>query len=191
MAAATAAPSAASAASSAPRCAACWCARSSTSRRSGARRRSPRRSTRRSTCWPSASASARWSAQVAGYDYIDFVGTGIVATTVLFSRRVPGDVLDVRQVRVPAHLRRDPRRAGRHRGARHRRGAVDRARAPAIYGCVPMLVAMVFGLDPSWGMLLVPLDRRARRLRLGVLRHLHRRARRSRSRASPTGRAAC
>jgi lipooligosaccharide transport system permease protein len=25
-----------------------------------------------------------------------------------------------------------------------------------IYGCVPMLVAMVFGLDPSWGMLLVP-----------------------------------
>jgi lipooligosaccharide transport system permease protein len=25
-----------------------------------------------------------------------------------------------------------------------------------IYGCVPMAVAMVFGLDPSWGMLLVP-----------------------------------
>ena len=25
-----------------------------------------------------------------------------------------------------------------------------------VYGCVPMLVAMVFGLDPSWGMLLVP-----------------------------------
>jgi len=24
------------------------------------------------------------------------------------------------------------------------------------YGCAPMLVAMVFGLDPSWGMLLVP-----------------------------------
>jgi lipooligosaccharide transport system permease protein len=24
------------------------------------------------------------------------------------------------------------------------------------YGCVPMLVAMVFGLKPSWGMLLVP-----------------------------------
>ena len=41
-------------------------------------------------------------------------------------RRLPRDVLDVRQVRVPAHLRRDPRRAGRHRGARHRRGAVDR-----------------------------------------------------------------
>jgi lipooligosaccharide transport system permease protein len=26
-----------------------------------------------------------------------------------------------------------------------------------IYGCVPMLVAMIFGLNPSWGMLLVPL----------------------------------
>jgi lipooligosaccharide transport system permease protein len=25
-----------------------------------------------------------------------------------------------------------------------------------VYGCVPMLVAIVFGLDPSWGMLLVP-----------------------------------
>jgi len=24
------------------------------------------------------------------------------------------------------------------------------------YGCTPMLVAIVFGLDPSWGMLLVP-----------------------------------
>jgi lipooligosaccharide transport system permease protein len=26
-----------------------------------------------------------------------------------------------------------------------------------VYGCVPMLVGIVFGLDPSWGMLLVPL----------------------------------
>ena len=25
-----------------------------------------------------------------------------------------------------------------------------------VYGCVPMLVAIVFGLDPSWGMLVVP-----------------------------------
>jgi lipooligosaccharide transport system permease protein len=25
-----------------------------------------------------------------------------------------------------------------------------------IYGCVPMLVAMLFGLDPAWGMLCVP-----------------------------------
>jgi lipooligosaccharide transport system permease protein len=25
-----------------------------------------------------------------------------------------------------------------------------------VYGCVPLIVAMVFGLDPSWGMLAVP-----------------------------------
>ena len=40
--------------------------------------------------------------------------------------RVPGDVRDVRQVPVPAHVRRDPRRAGRHGGARHRGGDLDR-----------------------------------------------------------------
>ena len=40
--------------------------------------------------------------------------------------RLPGDVRDVRQVPVPAHVRRDPRGAGRHRGARHGRGALDR-----------------------------------------------------------------
>ena len=60
-----------------------------------------------------------------------------------------------------------------------------------VYGCVPMLVAMVFGLDPSWGMLLVPFIAALSGLRLGVLRHLHRRRSRRRSRASPTGRAAC
>jgi lipooligosaccharide transport system permease protein len=27
----------------------------------------------------------------------------------------------------------------------------------AVYGCVPLLVAIAFGLDPSWGMLTVPL----------------------------------
>ena len=45
--------------------------------------------------------------------------------------RLPRHVRDLRQVPVPAHLRRDPRGAGRHRGARHGRGAVDRARARA------------------------------------------------------------
>ena len=41
--------------------------------------------------------------------------------------RLPGDVRDVREVQVPAHLRRDPGRARGHGGARHRRGALDRA----------------------------------------------------------------
>ena len=37
-----------------------------------------------------------------------------------------------------------------------------------VYGCVPMLVAMFFGLDPSWGMLHRPVHQLHRRLRLGV-----------------------
>ncbi|CAA9485555.1 MAG: hypothetical protein AVDCRST_MAG53-971, partial [uncultured Solirubrobacteraceae bacterium] len=41
-------------------------------------------------------------------------------------QRVSCDVRDLRQAPLPAHLRRDPRRARRRRGARHRRGAVDR-----------------------------------------------------------------
>ena len=30
-----------------------------------------------------------------------------------------------------------------------------------VYGCAPMIVAMLFGLDPSWGMLLGPVHRRS------------------------------
>ena len=85
-------------------------------------------------------------------------------------------------------------------------------RAPGVYGCAPMLVAMFFGLDPSWGMLLVPFigfiagfgwasfgiaDRRAdeldRQLQLRDQRACSRRcssspARSSRSTACPSGR---
>ena len=41
-------------------------------------------------------------------------------------QRAAGDVRHLRQAPLPAHLRRDPRRAGRRRGAGHRRDAVDR-----------------------------------------------------------------
>ncbi len=44
-----------------------------------------------------------------------------------------------------------------------------------VYGCVPMLVAMVFGLTPSLGHAAGAADRRRRRLRLGRDRDLHRR----------------
>ena len=46
-----------------------------------------------------------------------------------------------------------------------------------VYGCVPMLVAMVFGLDPAWGMLDRAAHRVPRRLRLGLLRDHGRRLR--------------
>jgi lipooligosaccharide transport system permease protein len=94
--------------------------------------------------------------QVAGYDYIDFVGTGIVATTVLFSGAFPAmystfvkyqfqhtyDAILAAPVDVEELVTAE---------------ALWIAARTGTYGCVPMLVACVFGLDPSWGMLLVPL----------------------------------
>ena len=110
---------------------------------------------------------------VAGYDYIDFVGTGIVATTVLFSGAFPAmystfvkyefqhtyDAI----LAAPVDTEELVTAEGLWIAAR-----------TGTYGCVPMLVAMAFGLEPSWGMLLVPFIAGARRHRVGVLRHLHR-----------------
>jgi lipooligosaccharide transport system permease protein len=94
-------------------------------------------------------------ATVAGYDYVEYIGTGIVATAVLFSSAfsamfgtfvkykfqrtydailaAPVDTVEL----VTAEMLWMAARAG-------------------VFGCTPMLVAMLFGLDPSWGMLLVP-----------------------------------
>lgn len=93
--------------------------------------------------------------EVGGLEYIEFVGTGTVATAVLFSaafgsmygsfikrefQRTYDAVLatpvDTEEL-VTAEILWMALRAG-------------------IYGCVPVVVAMVFGLDPSFGMLLVP-----------------------------------
>jgi lipooligosaccharide transport system permease protein len=93
--------------------------------------------------------------QVAGYDYIDFVGTGIVATTVLFSGAFPAmystfvkyefqhtyDAILAAPVDTEELVTAE---------------ALWIAARTGTYGCVPMLVAVVFGLDPSLGMLLVP-----------------------------------
>ncbi len=94
-------------------------------------------------------------AQVAGYDYIEFVGTGIVATTVLFSGAFPAmystfvkyqfqhtyDAILAAPVDTEELVTAE---------------ALWIAARTGTYGCVPMLVAIAFGLDPSWGMLLVP-----------------------------------
>jgi lipooligosaccharide transport system permease protein len=93
--------------------------------------------------------------RVAGFSYIDFVGTGVVATAVLFSSVFPGlfttfvkrryqrtyDALlaapiDVEEL-VTAEVLWLAIRAG-------------------VYGMAPLLVAIAFGLDPSPGMVLVP-----------------------------------
>lgn len=92
---------------------------------------------------------------VAGYSYIDFVGTGIVATTVLFSGCFPAmygtfvkysfqhtyDAILAAPVDTEELVTGEALWIGARTG---------------VYGCVPMLVAVCFGLDPSWGMLLVP-----------------------------------
>ncbi|GAC1321515.1 MAG: ABC transporter permease [Thermoleophilaceae bacterium] len=93
--------------------------------------------------------------RVAGYNYIDFVGTGIVATTVLFSGAFPAmystfvkyefqhtyDAILAAPVDTEELVTAE---------------ALWIATRTGFYGCVPMLVAMIFGLEPSFGMLLVP-----------------------------------
>jgi lipooligosaccharide transport system permease protein len=93
---------------------------------------------------------------VAGYNYIDFVGTGIVATTVLFS----GAFTAMYSTFVKYQFQRtyDAILAAPVDVEELVTGeALWVAVRTGVYGTVPMLVAMIFGLDPSWGMLLVPL----------------------------------
>jgi lipooligosaccharide transport system permease protein len=94
--------------------------------------------------------------EVDGLEYVEFVGTGMVATAVIFSSALPAmfgsfvkhrfqntyDAIlaapvDVEEL-VTAEVLWISIRAG-------------------FYGCFPLIVAMAFGLDPAAGMLLVPL----------------------------------
>ena len=93
--------------------------------------------------------------RVDGLDYVEFVGTGMVATAVIFSSALPAmfgafvkerfqrtyDAIlaapvDVEEL-VTAEILWISIRSG-------------------FYGCFPLIVSMLFGLDPSPGMLLVP-----------------------------------
>ena len=93
--------------------------------------------------------------RVNGYRYIDFVGTGIVATTVLFSGAFPAmystfvkyEFQHTYDAILAAPVDTEELVTGEGLWIAARTG---------VYGCVPMLVATAFGLDPSWGMLLVP-----------------------------------
>ena len=93
---------------------------------------------------------------VDGLSYVEFVGTGMVATAVIFSSALPamfGTFVKERfqntydailaapvdpEELVTAEMLWIGIRAG-------------------FFGCFPLLIAMAFGLDPAWGMLLVPL----------------------------------
>ncbi|MGI8974479.1 MAG: ABC transporter permease [Gaiella sp.] len=94
--------------------------------------------------------------RVDGLEYVEFVGTGMVATAVIFSSALPAmfgtfvkhhfqntydailaTPVDVEEI-VTAEMLWIGLRAG-------------------FYGCFPLVVAIGFGLDPAWGMLVVPL----------------------------------
>ena len=94
--------------------------------------------------------------EVAGYDYIEFIGTGIVATAVLFTSVFPAmfatfvkrkfqhtyDALLATPVDVEELVTAE---------------ALWLSLKAGVYGIAPLIVAVFFGLDPSPGMVLVPL----------------------------------
>ena len=90
-----------------------------------------------------------------GYSYIEFVGTGSVATAVLFASVFAGMfntyVKRVYQKTYDGILA-TPVDVGELITAE----ALWIAAKAGVYGCAPLLVAMCFGLPPSWGMLAVP-----------------------------------
>ena len=92
---------------------------------------------------------------IGGYSYVDFVGTGTVATAVLFSSAFPamfGTFVKYQFQRTYDAILAAPVDTEELVTAE----ALWIATRAGVYGCVPMVVAMFFGLDPSWGMLLVP-----------------------------------
>ncbi len=93
--------------------------------------------------------------QVGGISYVEFVGTGSVATAVLFASAFPGMFNTyVRRVfqRTYDALLAAPVTVDELALAE---GSWIAAKA-GFYGSFPLVVTMFFGLTPSWGMLLVP-----------------------------------
>jgi lipooligosaccharide transport system permease protein len=92
---------------------------------------------------------------IGGYDYVEFVGTGTVATAVLFSSAFPamfGTFVKYHFQRTYDAILAAPVDTEELVTAE----ALWIATRAGVYGCVPMIVAMFFGLDPAWGMLTVP-----------------------------------
>ena len=92
---------------------------------------------------------------IGGLDYVDFVGTGTVATAVLFSSAFPamfGTFVKYQFQRTYDAILAAPVDTEELVTAE----VLWIATRAGVYGCVPMIVAMFFGLDPAWGMLAVP-----------------------------------
>jgi lipooligosaccharide transport system permease protein len=94
--------------------------------------------------------------EAAGYRYVEFVGTGTVATAVLFASAFPGifgTLVKWKFQRTYDGILAAP--VDTHELVTAE--ALWLAARAGTYGCAPLLVALAFGLDPSWGMFTVPL----------------------------------
>jgi lipooligosaccharide transport system permease protein len=92
---------------------------------------------------------------IGGYSYVDFVGTGTVATAVLFSSAFAamfGTFVKYQFQRTYDAILAAPVDTEELVTAE----SLWIATRAGVYGCVPMVVAVFFGLDPVWGMLTVP-----------------------------------
>lgn len=92
---------------------------------------------------------------VNGYSYIEFVGTGSVATAVLFSSVFAG-MFNTFVKRVYQKTYEGVLSTPVDVSELVTAEAIWIAAKAGVYGCAPLLVAMCFGLSPSWGMLAVP-----------------------------------
>ena len=93
--------------------------------------------------------------RVGGFSYVEFVGTGTVATAVLFSsafQAMFGTFVKYQFQHTYDAILAAPVDTEELVTAE----ALWVASRAGVYGCVPMLVAIPFGLDPAWGMLAVP-----------------------------------
>jgi lipooligosaccharide transport system permease protein len=94
--------------------------------------------------------------KVDGLDYVEYVGTGMVATAVIFSSALPamfGTFVKERFQRTYDAILAAPVDVEELVTAE----MLWIALRSGFYGCFPLIVSMLFGLDPAPGMLLVPL----------------------------------
>ncbi len=94
--------------------------------------------------------------EVEGVPYIQFVGTGMVATAVIFSSALPamfGTFVKHRFQNTYEAILAAPVDIEELVTAEMLWIAIR----SAVYGCVPLIVTFFWGLDPAWGMLLVPI----------------------------------
>ena len=92
---------------------------------------------------------------VGGYDYVEYVGTGTVATAVLFSSAFPamfGTFVKYKFQRTYDAILAAPVDSEELVTAE----ALWISFRAGVFGSVPILVGIAFGLEPSWGMLTIP-----------------------------------